>query len=209
MTSDESEPDDLGVDHGLIDLQEFEHDGRLFVTARIAPHPTAIKAVFEVNADDQPDFCPASDLVGQAADPYFWVDVYADLLQDYLIEVHERVESVGVDAGPEDEGPLGQAFEPDSPVGKAARESAIGVRASTATLAEVLLNAMARIGPPRERGASNALLDLFVDATLAASVLEQLSGQPAIPEEHGPSEGTVRHASNLRCLHRGSDRRAA
>jgi len=42
---------------------------------------------------------------------------------------------------------------------------------------------MARFGLPRGVGQSNALVDVFVDATLAASVLDQLSGQATIPAD--------------------------
>jgi len=46
-----------------------------------------------------------------------------------------------------------------------------------------LLGAMARFGPPRGVGQSNALVDVFVDANLAASVLDQPSGQATIPAD--------------------------
>lgn len=80
-------------------------------------------------------------------------------------------------------GPVGQAFEPSSPVGRAARQSAVGVRALATTFAEVLFHASSVAGWPDEAVECARLLALFIDATIAASVLEQLGGQPAIPDD--------------------------
>jgi hypothetical protein len=175
----ESEGDDIV--EALLDVDDFEHEGRLFVAARIAPHPTAIRDVFEVVDEQELIHCTAEQLVHDTSDPYFWVWTYAGLLRAYLDEVQERI---GLMIGPEIDagatGPIGKAFDPDSAIGTAARQSIVGVRAHTLELATALLHAGAA---PATHEEASELVDLFVDATFAATVLEQLSGQPAIPDD--------------------------
>lgn len=74
-------------------------------------------------------------------------------------------------------------LEADSPLGRAARQSAVGVRALASSFAEAAFLASSATGWPAETGACARLLDLFVDATIAAATLEQLGGQPAIPPD--------------------------
>lgn len=183
--SPEPPPDGDYVDEDLIGVEPFEFDDRQFVIARIAPHPTAIRAVFEVPDEGEPEHKSGPELVAESSDPYFWVEQYGSILDEYLREVRLRLESImgDEDLDDDDDGPVDQVFEPSSAVGKAARQSAVGVRALSATLAEVLVHASSEAGWPEDPIECAHLVSLFVDATMAAGVLEQLGGQPAIPED--------------------------
>src|SRR3954454_17570866 len=167
------DPEDREALEALLDIEDFEHDGRVFVAARIAPHPTAIRSVLEIVDDGDPVPRRAEDLVLGTTDPYFWVRTYAELLRKYVEEVRDRIDlMVGSDLEPDEPGPLGQAFAAESPIGIAARQSVVGIRAHATQLATALFNAAQAQGWPRRRDESVALLELFVDATFAASVLE-------------------------------------
>ncbi len=93
MDRGDDRPPHDDVDNDLIDLDDFEHDGRLFVVARIAPHPTAIRAIFEVADDGDPEPKSASELVTETSEPYFWVERYGGMLHDY---VHKKSESASM-----------------------------------------------------------------------------------------------------------------
>lgn len=184
MANNDDLPDDDEVIEDLIGIEDFEYEGRLFVTARIAPHPTAIRTVFEVPDEGDPLPQSAAALVAETDHPYFWVWKYAAMLRSYVEEVRRRIDIISAEElDPEASAPVGQAFDADSAVGISARQSVIGVRAHTAALAEALFHASDAEGWPEDPDEAAALLELFVDATFAASVLEQLSGQPAIPDD--------------------------
>jgi hypothetical protein len=156
----------------------------LFVVARIAPHPTAVRAIFEVLGDAELVPYLASDLVPGSPDPYFWVDQYGEMLHEYVDEVHRFLDIITADDVPDNgAGLLGQAFELDSDVGRAARQSAVGVRAHTDMFSEALWHASSEVGWPEDAEETARYLELVVDANLAASILEQLGGQPAIPDD--------------------------
>jgi hypothetical protein len=177
-------PSEDDVLEDLIDLRELEFGDRLFVVARIAPHPTAIRAVFEVSDDGDPSPKLASDLVPGSEDPYFWVEQYGEMLREYVDEAHRFLDLITTDEVPDDgNGLLGQAYEPDSDVGRAARQSAVGVRAHTGMFTEALWHASAEAGWPEDPEDAARLLELLVDANLAVSILEQLGGEPAIPDD--------------------------
>jgi hypothetical protein len=109
---------------------------------------------------------------------------YAAMLRTYVDEVRRRIDIISSkQLDPEERGPVGQAFDAESAVGISARQSVIGVRAHTSALAEALFHASDAEGWPEDPDEAATLLELFVDATFAASVLEQLSGQPAIPDD--------------------------
>ena len=185
MDESEGPPSDDEVLEDLIDIREIDYEDRLYVAARIAPHPTAIRAIFEVPDEGEPIPKSASELVAEGSDPYFWVEQYGSLLRDYIGEVRHGLDTIVSDEPPANDssGPVGQAFEPESVVGRAARQSAVGVRALTASFAEVVFHASSEVGWPEDAEECARLLDLFVDASIAASVLEQLGGQPAIPDD--------------------------
>ncbi len=168
----------------LIDLREVEFGDRLFVVARIAPHPTAIRTIFEVLGDAELVTQLPSEIVPASSDPYFWVDQYGEMLREYVDEVHRFLDIITTDEVPDNgAGLLGQAFELDSDVGRAARQSAIGVRAHSDMFSEALWHASSAEGWPEDADEGARYLELFVDANLAASILEQLGGQPAIPDD--------------------------
>jgi hypothetical protein len=177
-------PSEDDVLEDLIDLREVMFGDRVFVVARIAPHPTAIRAIFEVLDDGELVPYLASELVPGSSDPYFWVEQYGEMLREYVDEVHRFLDVITTDEVPDNgAGLLGQAFELDSDVGRAARQSAVGVRAHTDMFSEALWHASAEAGWPEDAEDAARLLELFVDANLAASILEQLGGQPAIPHD--------------------------
>ena len=184
MDEDPDLPSEDDVLEDLIDLREVEFDDRLFVVARIAPHPTAVRAIFEVF--DGAELVPhlPSELVPGSSDPYFWVDQYGEMLREYVDEVHRFLDVITTDEVPDNgAGLLGQAFETDSDVGRAARQSAVGVRAHADMFSEALWHASSALGWPEDADESARYLEVLVDANLAASILEQLGGQPAIPDD--------------------------
>lgn len=177
-------PSEDDVLEDLIDLREVEFEDRLFVVARIAPHPTAVRAVFEVL--DGAELVPyqPSELVPESSDPYFWVEQYREMLREYVDEVHRFLDIITTDELPDNgAGLVGQAFESDSDVGRAARQSAVGVRAHTDMFSEALWHASSIEGWPVDADEAARYLEVVVDANLAASILEQLGGQPAIPDD--------------------------
>src|SRR3954463_5715045 len=97
MDDDPDLPSEDDVLEDLIDLREVEFGDRLFVVARIAPHPTAILAIFEVHGDAELVPHLASDLVPGSSDPYFWVDQYGEMLREYVDEVHRFLDIITTD----------------------------------------------------------------------------------------------------------------
>lgn len=81
-------------DEQLLNIEDFEHDGRVFAVARLAPHPTAIRAVFEIREDEEPEVRSAAELVTDSADPYFWVEKFGAILNDYIQEVRQRLDVI-------------------------------------------------------------------------------------------------------------------
>jgi len=104
-------------DEQLLNIEDFEHDGRVFAVARLAPHPTALSTVFETPEDGEPEVRSAAELVTDSADPFFWVEKFGAMLNDHIQEVRQRLDVIiGPDLEAEESRePIGQAFETDYP----------------------------------------------------------------------------------------------
>ena len=79
--------------------------------------------------------------------------------------------------------PIDQSMEPDSPLGVTSHQLAVGLRAMCGALAEGVLAATTDAAWNADAAAQRFVLLTLTDALLAAGILEQLSGRPAIPPD--------------------------
>jgi len=181
--ADDEFPSDAEVDEELIEPEFIEYDGRTFAVAAVVPHPTAIRVIMELGADDEVQHRRLADLVADTGDPVFWVVTYAEAIAAYTEVARGHVQAAAPpDAfDPEVNEPIDQSMEPDSPLGVTSNQLAVGLRAMCGALAEGVLAATTDAAWTADAQAQRFVLLTLTDALLAAGILEQLSGQPAIP----------------------------
>ena len=184
MAEDEF-PSDDEVDEELIEPEFIEYDGRMFAVAAVVPHPTAIRVIMELGAGDEVEHRRLADLVVETEDPVFWVVTYAEAISAYTAVARGHVQAATPpDAfDPDVNKPIDQSMEPDSPLGLTSHQLAVGLRAMCGALAEGVLAATTDAAWTADAQAQRFVLLTLTDALLAAGILEQLSGQPAIPPE--------------------------
>ena len=178
-------PSDDEVDEELIEPEFIEYDGRMFAVAAIVPHPTAIRVIMELGAGDEVEHRRLADMVVETEDPVFWVVTYAEAISAYTAVARGHVQAATPpDAfDPDVNEPIDQSMEPDSPLGLTSHQLAVGLRAMCGALAEGVLAATTDAAWTADAQAQRFVLLTLTDALLAAGILEQLSGQPAIPPE--------------------------
>ena len=178
-------PSDDEVDEELIEPEFIEYDGRMFAVAAVVPHPTAIRVIMELGAGDEVEHRRLADMVVETEDPVFWVVTYAEAISAYTAVARGHVQAATPpDAfDPEVNEPIDQSMEPDSPLGLTSHQLAVGLRAMCGALAEGVLAATTDAAWTADAQAQRFVLLTLTDALLAAGILEQLSGQPAIPPE--------------------------
>ena len=178
-------PSDDEVDEELIEPEFIEYDGRMFAVAAIVPHPTAIRVIMELGAGDEVEHRRLADMVVETEDPVFWVVTYAEAISAYTAVARGHVQAATPpDAfDPDVNKPIDQSMEPDSPLGLTSHQLAVGLRAMCGALAEGVLAATTDAAWTADAQAQRFVLLTLTDALLAAGILEQLSGQPAIPPE--------------------------
>ena len=183
--ADDEFPSDAEVDEELIEPEFIEYDGRTFAVAAVVPHPTAIRVIMELGAGDEVEHRRLADLVADTGDPVFWVVTYAEAIAAYTEVARGHVQAAAPpDAfDPELNEPIDQSMEPDSPLGLTSHQLAVGLRAMCGALAEGVLAATTDAAWMADAGAQRFVLLTLTDALLAAGILEQLSGQPAIPPD--------------------------
>ena len=184
MAEDEF-PSDDEVDEELIEPEFIEYDGRMFAVAAVVPHPTAIRVIMELGAGDEVEHRRLADMVVETEDPVFWVVTYAEAISAYTAVARGHVQAATpLDAfDPDVNKPIDQSMEPDSPLGLTSHQLAVGLRAMCGALAEGVLAATTDAAWTADAQAQRFVLLTLTDALLAAGILEQLSGQPAIPPE--------------------------
>lgn len=183
--ADDEFPSDDEVDEELIEPEFIEYDGRIFAVAAVVPHPTAIRVIMELGAGDEVEHRRLADLVVETGDPVFWVVTYAEAIAAYTSVARGHVSaSTAPDAfDPEVNEPIDQSMEPDSPLGRTSHQLTVGLRAMCGALAEGVLAATTDAAWTADSQAQRFVLLTLTDALLAAGILEQLSGQPAIPAD--------------------------
>ena len=183
--ADDGFPSDAEVDEELIEPEFIEYDGRTFAVAAVVPHPTAIRVIMELGAGDEVEHRRLADHVADTGDPVFWVVTYAEAIAAYTGVARGHVQS----AAPPDafdatsNEPIDQSMEPDSALGVTSHQLAVGLRAMSGALAEGVLAATPDAAWMADAAAQRFVLLTLTDALLAAGILEQLSGQPAIPSD--------------------------
>lgn len=185
LPTDESLPTDDQVDEEIIEPEFVEYDGRMYAIAAIVPHPTAIRVIMELGDGDEVVHRRVADLVVETRDPVFWVVTYAEALAAYTEVARGHVQSAApVETfDPDSDEAVGQSMVPDSPLGRTAHQLAAGLRAMAGSLAEGVLAATTDDAWSADAAAQRFVLLTLTDALLAAGILEQLNGQPAIPPD--------------------------
>ncbi len=145
----------------------------------------ALLLIMELGAGDEVEHQRLADLVAETGDPVFWVVTYAEAIAAYTSVARGHVQAATPPDAFEAAGnaPIDQSMEPDSPLGTTSHQLAVGLRAMCGALAEGVLAATTDAAWTADAQAQRFVLLTLTDALLAAGILEQLSGQPAIPPD--------------------------